>query len=115
MAVYMRKNRRAYEKYKEAARTLVLSRLHHFNTFYGFKIGRVSIRDQKTRWGSCSTKGNLNFSYRIALIAPKLADYIVVHELCHLGEFNHSQRFWDLVARMFPDYRLLKSELLMIK
>jgi len=96
---------------REGARTLVLSRLAHFNEVYGFTFGTVSIRDQRSRWGSCSSKGNLNFNYRIALLPAHLADYIVVHELCHRGEFNHSQRFWDLVARVMPDYAQLQAEL----
>jgi predicted metal-dependent hydrolase len=105
--VVPRGNRRDYTKYKEVARELVERRLEHFNAYssYVFAIGRVSIRNQKTRWGSCSKKGNLNFSYRIALLPPELADYIVVHELCHLGEFNHSSNFWSLVEKAIPDYR----------
>jgi hypothetical protein len=103
--------RAAYLSQREGARTLVLSRLAHFNQVYGFTFGSVSIRDQRSRWGSCSSKGNLNFNYRIALLPAHLADYIVVHELCHRGEFNHSQRFWDLVARAMPDYAKLREEL----
>lgn len=89
---------------KEAARVLVLSRLAHFNNFYGFKYHRISIRNQATRWGSCSRSGNLNFNYRLLDLAPAVADYIIVHELCHLAEFNHSARFWRLVAQAVPDY-----------
>lgn len=93
-----------YLRHKETARRLVKERLTYFNQFYGFKIGRISIRNQKTRWGSCSKRGNLNFHYKIALIPARLSDYIIVHELCHLGEFNHSKRFWALVAKTIPDY-----------
>ena len=100
-----RRDRRAYQKYKEEARRLVMARLAHFNTVYGFAWGRIAIRNQKSRWGSCSKKGNLNFSYRLALIPSPLADYIILHELCHLGEFNHSRRFWDLVERGMPDWK----------
>ena len=98
-------------KYKEEARKLALSRLEHFNQFYNFEYGTVRIKAQTTRWGSCSSKGNLNFNYKIALLPPHLLDYIVVHELCHLGEFNHSQDFWDLVEKMIPNYFELKLEL----
>jgi predicted metal-dependent hydrolase len=105
------RSRRDYVKYKEQARVLVHARLAHLNTHYGFVWGRVAIRNQKSRWGSCSKRGNLNFSYRIALIAPELADYIIVHELCHLGEFNHSPRFWALVARTIPQHRALRKRL----
>ena len=103
--------RRNYLKYKEPARELVLRRVEYFNNIYNFSYGRISIRNQRSRWGSCSKKGNLNFNYKIVLIPEKLADYIVVHELCHLGEFNHSPNFWALVARTFPDYQKIKQEL----
>jgi hypothetical protein len=92
----------------EAARALVHARLAHWNSFYNFRIGRVAIRNQATRWGSCSKKGNLNFNYRIAHLPQPLADYLIVHELCHLGEFNHSPRFHALVARVLPNHRELR-------
>ena len=82
-----------YLKHKEVARTLVRERLEYFNAFYGYEYKRIAIKNHKSRWGSCSKKGNLNFNYRIALLPSELADYIVVHELCHLGEFNHSPKF----------------------
>lgn len=95
-----------YQAHKEKARDLVIARLAHFNAHpaYGFTYGRISIKNTKSRWGSCSKKGNLNFSYKLALIAPDLADYVIVHELCHIGEFNHSRAFWDLVAKAMPDW-----------
>lgn len=100
-----------YLKYKNSAALLAKERLEYFNQFYNYKYGRVVIRNQKTRWGSCSRKGNLNFNYKIALLPSKSADYIIIHELCHLGEFNHSQRFWDLVAETFPDYKEVRHSL----
>jgi len=103
--------RQDYLQHKEAARALVVRRLEYFNRFYNFKYQRISIRDQKTRWGSCSRTGNLNFSYRILELSPDAADYIIVHELCHLKEFNHSVRFWALVAKTVPDYVKLRREL----
>lgn len=99
------------KKYKVAALQLAQERLYFFNQLYGFHIGAVSIRNQKTRWGSCSSRGRINFSYKIALLPPHLADYIIVHELCHLGEMNHSPRFWTLVAQALPEYRQLRHEL----
>jgi hypothetical protein len=100
-----------YVRYKEAARRLVTLRLAELNAAYDFKYARVAIRDTRTRWGSCSKGGNLNFSYRLVLLPPELCDYIIVHELCHLGELNHSARFWALVARTCPHHQRLRREL----
>ena len=90
------------------AKELAEHRLKYFNHAYGFAYNRISIRDQKTRWGSCSRSGNLNFNYRIALLPPHLADYVIVHELCHLDELNHSKNFWTLMARVIPNPKELR-------
>lgn len=103
--------RENYLKHKETARKLVFERIAHFNRVYGFKVGRISIKNTKTRWGSCSRKGNLNFNYKIALLPPHHADYIIVHELCHLGQFNHSKKFWALVEKTIPNYDIIHREL----
>lgn len=100
-----------YLKYKDKTLILAKERLEYFNTFYNFKYNKVVIRNQKTRWGSCSRKGNLNFNYKIALLPPKSADYIIVHELCHLGEFNHSRNFWNLVSQTVPEYQDIRKSL----
>ena len=71
--------------------------------------GRVAIREQKTRWGSCSGKGNLNFNWKLIMAPPQALDYVVIHELCHLVEFNHSPRFWALVERQMPEYKAWKK------
>lgn len=92
--------------YKKMTKDYLERRLPDYNQQYGFVYNRVAIRNQGTRWGSCSSKKNLNFNYRLCLLSPDLADYIIVHELCHLGEMNHSRRFWALVAKTFPDYKL---------
>lgn len=96
---------------KEAARVLVKERLEFYNQFYGFSFGRVAIKNNRTRWGSCSRSGNLNFHYKIISLPAKLRDYIIVHELCHLKEFNHSSRFWQLLAQLVPDYADLRRKL----
>ncbi len=104
-----------FAQYKAQAETLVRERLEYFNAIYNFKYNKITIRNQRSRWGSCSKKGNINFNYKIALISPELADYIIVHELCHLGEFNHSKKFWDLVAKTIPEYRERRAELKKVK
>lgn len=93
-----------YHAHKERARALVHARLAHWSAHYGCSYGRVAIRDQRTRWGSCSSKQNLNFNYRIIFLPLHLADYIIVHEVCHLLELNHGPQFWAHVARACPEY-----------
>jgi predicted metal-dependent hydrolase len=100
-----------YLKHRDQALALAEKRVAHFNKTYGYTWNKISIKNQKTRWGSCSKKGNLNFNYKIALLPQKMADYIIVHELCHLGQFNHSQKFWNLVAKAIPDYLDIRNDL----
>jgi len=100
-----------YKKYKENARSLVHKKIGELNAHYGFKVGRVSIRNTKSRWGSCSKQGNLNFNYKILFLPPHIADYIIVHELCHIKEFNHSTNFWNLVAELVPNHKAIRKEL----
>lgn len=100
-----------YHRLKESARVLAVAKVKKFNEFYNFGYNRIFIRNQKTRWGSCSAKKNLNYNFRIALLPEKQADYIIVHELCHLGEMNHSPRFWSLVEQTIPYYKEVKKEL----
>lgn len=101
-----------FKKYKEIARALTHEKIARFNTLYKFTVGRISIRNQKTKWGSCSRNGNININYKIAFLPEHLVDYLIVHELCHLGEFNHSKKFWDLVGVAIPDYEVKRKELL---
>ncbi len=105
-------SRTLYKKHKETARSLVVERLEYLNLTYQVSWNQVSIRNQKTRWGSCSKKKNLNFNYKLALVPGHLADYVVAHELCHLQEFNHSKKFWDLVAQTIPDHKERRKELM---
>ncbi len=103
--------RQAYLQNKIAARNLVRARLEFYNQKYKLKYNRISIKNTATTWGSCSSRGNLNFNYKIVLLPERLADYIVVHELCHLAALNHSTRFWRLVGESLPDYKLLRAQL----
>ena len=80
-------------------------RVEHFAAIVGVTYGRVTIRNQKTRWGSCSEKGNLNFNCLLMLAPPEVLDYVVVHELCHRKEMNHSKAFWTEVEKVLPEYR----------
>ena len=100
-----------YKKYKQQAQALAIDRAAYWNERYGFTVNSISVRNQKTRWGSCSRKRNLNLNYKIALLPPSLADYIIVHEICHLKEMNHSPKFWALVERTMPDYRNMRKQL----
>lgn len=100
-----------FEMYKDGALIRVLERLNHFNRFYSYRWNNVTIKNTKSRWGSCSKMGNLNFSYKLALLPPHLTDYIVIHELCHLKEMNHGKNFWKLVAQTMPNYRDLRKQL----
>ncbi|HEX9502901.1 MAG TPA: SprT family zinc-dependent metalloprotease [Patescibacteria group bacterium] len=98
-------------KSRTEALSFVKSRLELYNQHYGFLMGKVSIKDHKSLWGSCSARKNLNFNHKIVDLPLGQADYIIVHELCHLREFNHSKRFWDLVAETIPNYSQIKQEL----
>jgi predicted metal-dependent hydrolase len=100
-----------YMKHKEKARDFVKERLSQYIPIYGYRVGAVAIRNQQTRWGSCSAKGNLNFNYKLFFLPLELADYVIVHEICHLKEMNHSPRFWELVGKAIPDYREKRREL----
>ena len=87
----------------------IRERLDHYIPRVGRAPGRVAIRDQKSRWGSCSQKGNVNFNWKLIMAPPAALDYVVIHELCHLHEFNHSPRFWALVEAQMPEYEVWKK------
>ncbi len=107
----IKSNRWEYKKYRQAALQLAILKVKELNKFYGFSFNRVSVKNQKTRWGSCSKKGNLNFNYKIIHLPQDQLNYLIVHELCHLKEFNHSKNFWALVAKTVPEYKKLRMEL----
>ena len=97
------------EQLREAARKLVTERVRYYAPIVGVTYGQIAIRTQHTRWGSCSSKGNLNFNCLLTLVPPEVLDYVVVHELCHRKELNHSDRFWNEVRQIIPNYKVQKK------
>lgn len=93
------------KRYRSAARTQFEQRCTYYRPLTGGSYTSVTIRDQKTRWGSCSSRGTLSFNYRLIFAPPAVLDYVVVHELCHLTHMNHSRDFWNLVGSVMPDYK----------
>ena len=94
---------------RERAKSVLAQRTAYFARQVGVTYGRITVRDQKTRWGSCSQTGNLNFNFRLILAPLEVLDYVVVHELCHRRQMNHSTQFWQEVAQVLPDYRKRKA------
>ena len=89
----------------ESACRVIPERVRYYAPLVGVDYGRITIRNQKTRWGSCSAKGNLNFNVALMLFPLEILDYVVVHELCHRKEMNHSKQFWKEVERVIPEYK----------
>ena len=108
--IILKTSKADYLKRKEQARGFIENKVNYFNQFYNFEYNRICVKNQKTRWGSCSKKKNINFNYKVMFLPENMANYIVVHELCHLQELNHSYKFWDLVAETLPDYKNIKKE-----
>ena len=109
--ILFRNNKSNYLKHKEEDSKFISERVNYYNNIYGFDFNRISVRNQRTRWGSCSSKKNLNFNYRLLFLSKRISDYIIVHELCHLKELNHSRKFWNLVAEVIPDYLDIRRDL----
>lgn len=103
--------RETYLAHKERARRVIHDRIEFFNRVYGCAIKRIAVKNHRSQWGSCSGNGNLNFNYKVVFLPEELRDYVIVHELCHLKELNHSKRFWSQVGRALPQFKELEREL----
>lgn len=97
------------EHYKKLARETIPARVAEFATEYGFIYNSIKITSAMTRWGSCTSKKNLNFTYRLVLAPEFVRDYVIVHELCHLRQMNHSKKFWNEVAGIMPEYKIAEK------
>lgn len=95
--------------YRLRAQEIINERVRYFSHFVNEKAKSVTIRNQKTRWGSCTSGRGLNFNYRLVMMPPEILDYVVVHELCHLKHMNHSREFWAEVERILPDMKIRKK------
>ena len=93
------------DKLKKQARKIIVPKVERYAHIMNVEYGRIAIRAQKTRFGSCSSKGNLNFNCVLALMPEEIVDYVVVHELAHLKQMNHSKLFWAEVEKVLPDYK----------
>ena len=91
--------------YRREAAAWLAGRIEHYSPRLGVQPSRLTIRGQRSRWGSCSGKGAVSLNWRLMMVPAALADYVVVHELCHLRHMNHSPRFWAMVGGIIPDYR----------
>ncbi|MCK9379251.1 MAG: M48 family metallopeptidase [Candidatus Moranbacteria bacterium] len=100
-----------YLQKKSEARKIISEKADFFCQRFGFAYKKIAIRNQKSRWGSCSSRGNLNFHYKLADMPERYIDYVVAHELCHLKEMNHSKKFWNLVSQIAPDYKKIIKEM----
>lgn len=95
--------------FKQQAQPLILIKTGHFSELTGLMPTSIKIKQYRARWGSCNSRGELSFNYLMMMLPEDVINYIVVHELCHLGYLNHSPLFWQLVAKHFPDYRQAKQ------
>lgn len=96
---------------KTKVEIFLTERISYYNKFYSFNYARIRVKKLKRNWGSCTAKKIINFNYLLFFLPLELADYVVVHELCHLKEMNHSGRFWDLVAKTIPDHKKRRKKL----
>ncbi len=109
--MFVRRKKLNFDSHRKNALDLINYIVKKNNLDSHFNYNRISVRNQKTRWGSCSSKGNLNFNFRIVFLPDELAEYLVIHEFCHLKEMNHSHRYWKLVSSFDIDYKKHQIEM----
>ena len=97
------------QRFRKAAKEYFPKRVAYYHSLTGGNYTKITVRDQKTRWGSCSSNGTLSFNYRLMYAPPRILDYVVVHELCHLTHMNHSKEFWNMVASIMPEYKTYRQ------
>ena len=97
--------------YRREAATYLTGRVEHYSMELGVRPSKVAVRGQRSRWGSCSGKGTVSLNWRLMMVPSALADYVVIHEMCHLRHMNHSPQFWTMVAGVVPDYRQRRRSL----
>ncbi len=100
-----------HDWYRKYSKDELVKRIQKYADITGLTYNKVTVKDVTSHWGSCSAEKNLNFNYRLGMLPVELADYVIVHELCHTVEMNHSQRFWDVVEKFVPDYKARRKEL----
>jgi hypothetical protein len=100
-----------YRMYKKDALRMIEERIKYFNETYQHRFTGISVKNHRHLWGSCSRQGRLNFNYKLIHLPQLLADYVIVHELCHLAVFNHSKKFWMEVEKTIPDWKKRRQEL----
>ena len=108
---YAKKQQYMAKWLKNRAIPIIENRVLYFSTNYKIKFSSISLINAKTRWGTCSSMKEISFNWRIIMLSPRLIDYIIVHELMHILEANHSEKFWKLVEAVMPDYKKRKEEL----
>lgn len=97
------------EFYKKELRKILPKRIENYEKIMCLKARNIKITSAERRWGSCNVRGNLSFGWRLAMLPPEIADYVIVHELAHLAELNHSPAFWKVVEKILPDYKIRRK------
>lgn len=97
--------------YKKKAKRVITAKVTEFSQLMDISVNNVRITSAKTRWGSCSSKGNVNFSWYLIMAPEEQVDYVIIHELAHIKQMNHSKRFWNIVEKYLPDYKIRRKKL----